>query len=156
MKTREQRQQLEQQLLDYSLTDPEWDDRFRGFNPELDMDLYRAAMYQLAYAQLPEAPPSPEESMRCTETKAALYAALQTLTPHEHDVLVEHFGLYSESPRTLDAIGAWLGRNGRRHNGKRTPLSRERVRAIEAKALRKLQHPTRRTRLEAAWHDAPL
>jgi RNA polymerase primary sigma factor len=58
--------------------------------------------------------------------------ALHTLDERERDVLVMRFGLDGEEPRTFDAISH------------RFNLSRERIRQIEFKALRKLRHPTRK------------
>ena len=147
MKTREQRRQLEAQLLDYHLTDPEWDDRFNGFNPELDMDRYRAVTYQLAYAQLPEVPPSPEEVAMAAEVKAQLQTALQRLKPRERRVITKRFGLDGREPRSCEIIGLMFTKRS---------VSRERIRQIEGKALRKLRHPARRKRLADAWGDAPL
>jgi len=61
---------------------------------------------------------------------------LNELGAREHQVLRMRFGLNGEQPRTLEDIGAELG------------VSRERVRQIEAKALRKLRQPSRSNRLK--------
>ena len=60
-----------------------------------------------------------------------LLAVLNTLTPREADVLKLRFGLADGRQRTLEEVG-------RRFN-----ITRERIRQIEAKALRKLRHPSR-------------
>ncbi|RMH58567.1 MAG: RNA polymerase sigma factor RpoD, partial [Candidatus Hydrogenedentota bacterium] len=65
-----------------------------------------------------------------------LEIVLQSLTPREEKVLRYRFGLDDGYPRTLEEVGAIFN------------VTRERIRQIEAKALKKLRHPTRRRRLE--------
>jgi len=60
---------------------------------------------------------------------------LETLTERERKILVLRFGLEDGSPRTLEEVGSMFR------------VTRERIRQIEAKALRKLRHPTRSRRL---------
>jgi RNA polymerase primary sigma factor len=60
---------------------------------------------------------------------------LDSLTPRERRVLQLRFGLVDGHQRTLEGVG------------KRFGVTRERIRQIEAKALRKLRHPSRSTRL---------
>jgi RNA polymerase primary sigma factor len=60
---------------------------------------------------------------------------LVTLTDRERKILVLRFGLEDGSPRTLEEVGSMFR------------VTRERIRQIEAKALRKLRHPTRSRRL---------
>ena len=67
--------------------------------------------------------------------KEEIAAALATLTPREAKVLSLRFGLEDGHPRTLEEVG-------REFN-----VTRERIRQIEAKALRKLRHPNRSKRL---------
>jgi RNA polymerase primary sigma factor len=71
--------------------------------------------------------PSPEESLLAAETSAIVNEVLGTLKPREKDILVERF----EKDLTLQEVG--------NHHG----LSKERIRAIESKALRKLRDKKR-------------
>ena len=68
--------------------------------------------------------------------KEQLSAALNTLTPRERRVIQLRFGLEDGRSRTLEEVG------------KEFNVTRERIRQIEAKALRKLRHPTRSRRLK--------
>ena len=56
---------------------------------------------------------------------------LETLYPRERQVMEYRFGIHDSRPRTLEEVGQTFG------------VKRERIRQIEAKALRKLRHPTR-------------
>jgi len=68
--------------------------------------------------------------------KDALGKVLETLSPREKRVLIMRFGLDDSKPRTLEEVG------------KEFKVTRERIRQIEAKAIRKLKHPTRARRLK--------
>ena len=68
--------------------------------------------------------------------KEALNAVLKTLTPREAKVLALRFGLDDGHPKTLEEVGAEFN------------VTRERIRQIEAKALRKLRHPQRSKKLK--------
>ena len=68
--------------------------------------------------------------------KEALSAVLKTLTPREAKVLTLRFGLEDGHPKTLEEVGAEFN------------VTRERIRQIEAKALRKLRHPQRSKKLK--------
>jgi RNA polymerase primary sigma factor len=68
--------------------------------------------------------------------KDALGNVLETLSPGEKRVLIMRFGLDDSKPKTLEEVG------------KDFKVTRERIRQIEAKAIRKLKHPTRARRLK--------
>lgn len=65
-----------------------------------------------------------------------LEGVLDTLTPREEKVLRLRFGLDDGRSRTLEEVGQVFG------------VTRERIRQIEAKALRKLRHPSRSKKLK--------
>lgn len=67
--------------------------------------------------------------------KEAVTDVLDTLSPREQKVLVMRFGLEDGKPKTLEEVG------------KEFKVTRERIRQIEAKAIRKLKHPTRARKL---------
>ena len=67
--------------------------------------------------------------------KDAVVDVLETLSPREKKVLVMRFGLEDGKPKTLEEVG------------KEFKVTRERIRQIEAKAIRKLKHPTRARKL---------
>ena len=78
---------------------------------------------------------SPNDSVAFTMLKEQLLGVLDTLTPREEKVLRLRYGLDDGRPRTLEEVG------------KEFNVTRERIRQIEAKALRKLRHPSRSKRL---------
>ena len=82
-----------------------------------------------------EEAPIPAEAASQTLLKEQLADVLKTLTPREEKVLRLRFGLEDGRPRTLEEVG------------KEFNVTRERIRQIEAKALRKLRHPSRSKKL---------
>jgi RNA polymerase primary sigma factor len=83
-----------------------------------------------------EEAPAPAEAASHTLLREQLSGVLDTLTPREEKVLRLRFGLEDGRPRTLEEVG------------KEFSVTRERIRQIEAKALRKLRHPSRSKRLK--------
>ena len=80
--------------------------------------------------------PAPAEAAAFTLLKEQLMSVLSTLTPREEMVLKLRFGLEDGRQRTLEEVG------------KEFKVTRERIRQIEAKALRKLRHPSRSRKLK--------
>ncbi|MBQ3040887.1 MAG: RNA polymerase sigma factor RpoD [Clostridia bacterium] len=81
--------------------------------------------------------PAPAEAASYTLLREQLNEVLKTLTPREEEVLRLRFGLDDGRARTLEEVG------------ERFKITRERIRQIEAKALRKLRHPSRSKKLRA-------
>jgi len=79
--------------------------------------------------------PAPADAASFTLLKEQLEDVLDTLTPREERVLRLRFGIDDGRSRTLEEVGQNFG------------VTRERIRQIEAKALRKLRHPTRSHKL---------
>ena len=79
--------------------------------------------------------PNPLEYTINEKYKEEIDIVLKTLTPREEKVLRLRFGLIDGKPHTLEEVG------------KEFNVTRERIRQIEAKALRRLRHPTRQKRL---------
>jgi RNA polymerase primary sigma factor len=75
--------------------------------------------------------PAPSEAAASTILREVIERELHTLTPREEHVIKLRFGLYDGRTRTLEEVG------------KEFDITRERIRQIEAKALRKLRHPSR-------------
>lgn len=79
----------------------------------------------------------PEDQVALKKLKEAMEEALLTLTPREAKVLRMRFGMDLNTDHTLEEIGQQFD------------VTRERIRQIEAKALRKLRHPTRSQKLRS-------
>ena len=75
--------------------------------------------------------PAPSDSASYSLLREQLCNILHTLTPREEQVIKLRFGLEDGRPRTLEEVG------------RKFEITRERIRQIEAKALRKLRHPSR-------------
>lgn len=79
---------------------------------------------------------APQDFAEAGMLREQLSAVLNTLTPREEMVIRLRYGLDDAHPRTLEDVGKEFG------------VTRERIRQIEAKALRKLRHPNRSKRLK--------
>ncbi len=75
--------------------------------------------------------PAPSDAASASILREVIERELHTLTPREEHVIKLRFGLYDGRTRTLEEVG------------KEFDITRERIRQIEAKALRKLRHPSR-------------
>lgn len=80
---------------------------------------------------------SPAEATGYSILKDKMNEVLMTLTDRERKVLIQRFGLNDGKPKTLEEVGVEFN------------VTRERIRQIEAKALRKMRHPTRSKQLKA-------
>lgn len=80
---------------------------------------------------------SPAEATGYSILKDKMNEVLSTLTDRERKVLIQRFGLLDGKPKTLEEVGIEFN------------VTRERIRQIEAKALRKMRHPTRSKQLKA-------
>ena len=80
--------------------------------------------------------PGPAESTSNTMLAEALAEILGTLTQREADVLKMRFGMYDGRNHTLEEVGQIFG------------VTRERIRQIENKAIRKLRHPSRAKKIK--------
>lgn len=80
---------------------------------------------------------SPSEATGYSILKDKMNEVLETLTDRERKVLIQRFGLLDGKPKTLEEVGLEFN------------VTRERIRQIEAKALRKMRHPTRSKQLKA-------
>ena len=78
----------------------------------------------------------PVDTISAEDLRAQLQDILETLSPREREVLTLRFGLEDGRPHTLEEVGQKFG------------VTRERIRQIESKALRKLRHPIRKKLLE--------
>lgn len=83
-----------------------------------------------------DASPAPADAASYTLLREQLNEVLHTLTPREEQVLKLRFGLEDGRQRTLEEVGQQFN------------ITRERIRQIEAKALRKLRHPSRSKKLK--------
>ncbi len=80
---------------------------------------------------------TPQENVMANNLSEQTRKALSTLTPREEKVLRMRFGITEKSDHTLEEVG------------QKFDVTRERIRQIEAKALRKLRHPSRSKKLRA-------
>ena len=127
-----------------SMTDPE---KYRKINYTLNdkgvhtdlLDVVETVKYVDNFA---DDGPTAEDVVNLSELKTALTAALATLKPREERVLRKRFGIGLDADYTLEEIGKEFG------------CGRGNIRMIEAKALRKLKHPSRAGDLRKFLPDA--
>ena len=126
-------------LAGLSQTDPE---KYRKINAVLTEKgkkkdlLDRVETVPLEYVyDLVDDGPSPEDSAILSELKTVVTASLATLKPREERILRKRFGIGLPTDYTLEEIGEEFR------------VTTERIRQIEAKALRKLKHPSRHRHL---------
>ncbi len=84
---------------------------------------------------------APDEAAINVNLKEQTGQVLRTLTPREEKIMRMRFGLEDDSERTLEEVGRAFA------------VTRERIRQIEAKALRKLRHPSRSRELKTFFDD---
>jgi RNA polymerase primary sigma factor len=84
---------------------------------------------------------SPAEVAARLDLTEQIRKILPNLTPREEKILKMRFGIDEKGDHTLEEVG------------KVFDVTRERIRQIEAKALRKLRHPSRSKRLKVIWND---
>lgn len=95
--------------------------------------------YWVGTGVIPSEPPPTDQRIIHREMLEQIAAALHSLAPKEALVVQMRFGLGGHNETSLADVGAVVG------------LSKERVRQIEAKALRKLRHPSRSKPLRPFW-----
>jgi RNA polymerase primary sigma factor len=86
---------------------------------------------------------SPAEAVMNTNVQQQTAHVLRTLSPREEKIIRMRFGIEDGSEHTLEEVGRAFS------------VTRERIRQIEAKALRKLRHPSRSGELKALFEDLP-
>lgn len=84
--------------------------------------------------------PCPSEAMEAKDAESVIEELLDTLTPNEADTLRKRYGLGGQDELTLEQCARMKG------------VTKERIRQIEAKALRKLRHPERRKFTNSLGH----
>jgi RNA polymerase primary sigma factor len=122
-----------------SLTEGEVSDTLKISNSHLSLDAPFSVSEDNSLIDIleDEMQPSPDESLLDDSLRVEIEKALDTLTPREAEVINLYFGLSHEKPLTLEEIGA------------RFSLTRERVRQIKEKAIRRLRHASRSKALRA-------
>ncbi len=122
-----------------SLTEGEVSDTLKISNSHLSLDAPFSVSEDNSLIDIleDEMQPSPDESLLDDSLRDEIEKALDTLTPREAEVINLYFGLNHEKPLTLEEIGA------------RFSLTRERVRQIKEKAIRRLRHASRSKTLRA-------
>ena len=123
----------------FDLSEGEVSDTLKISNSHLSLDAPFSASEDNSLIDVleDEYQPSPDESLLSGSLKVEIEKALDSLTPREAEVINLYFGLNHEKALTLEEIGA------------RFSLTRERVRQIKEKAIRRLRHASRSRSLRA-------
>jgi RNA polymerase sigma factor (sigma-70 family) len=101
-------------------------------------DIASSFYVPLKYAyDLADEGPSPEDNMILSELKTVVSSMLESLSPREERVIRKRFGIGLKTDYTLDEVGVEFS------------VTKERVRQMEAKALRKLKHPSLAVKLRS-------
>ena len=118
-------------VLDMSLNDVRESQRNAGRHVYLDAPLREGEDSKLYDVIMSGESPSPEQSLMNSSLRTEIERSLTTLTDREADVIKLYFGLDGTHPMTLEEIG------------EKFDLTRERVRQIKEKAIRRLKHTSR-------------
>jgi RNA polymerase primary sigma factor len=118
-------------VVDISLTDIKDTMRSSGRHVSMDAPLLNGEESTLMDVMQSEDTPQPDSTLLTESLRREIERALQTLTQREADILRLYFGLSVTQPMTLEEIGQYFD------------LTRERVRQIKEKAIRRLKHTSR-------------
>jgi len=118
-------------VIEISLTDIKDTMRSSGRHVSMDAPLLNGEDSTLMDVMQSEDTPQPDASLLTESLRREIERALQTLTQREADILRLYFGLNVAQPMTLEEIGQYFD------------LTRERVRQIKEKAIRRLKHTSR-------------
>ena len=118
-------------VLDMSVNDVKESQRNAGRHVSMDAPLLEGEDSNLYDVIMSGESPSPDQSLMLNSLGTEIERSLTTLTDREADVVRLYFGLQSQHPMTLEEIG------------ERFDLTRERVRQIKEKAIRRLKHTSR-------------
>ena len=117
--------------LDMTVSDVKGSMKISGRHVSMDAPLIEGENSNLYDVLNSGESPNPDKSLLHESLKIEILRALETLTPREADVLKLYFGLGDAQPMTLEEIGETFD------------LTRERVRQIKEKAIRRLKHTSR-------------
>ena len=118
-------------VLDMSLNDVRESQRNAGRHVSMDAPLLEGEDSNLYDVIMSGESPSPEQSLMTSSLRTEIERSLTTLTDREADVIKLYFGLDGTHPMTLEEIG------------EKFDLTRERVRQIKEKGIRRLKHTSR-------------
>ena len=119
------------ELVDLSLTEVKQSLKNTGRHVSMDAPLIEGEDSNLYDVMGSDESPSPDTQLMLESLREEIRRALDTLTPREADVVSSYFGLNAGHAMTLEEIG------------EKFDLTRERVRQIKEKAVRRLKHTTR-------------